>query len=224
MKYINLHTHNNVISASEIAIENLFPEDAEKCLNKCNGVFYSIGLHPWYINKDSIDEKLEIIEKHITHPQVIAVGEIGLDRRCNVDFQLQHKVLMKQLSIAERYRKPVVMHVVKAYSDIIAIKKKLNPKIPWILHGYQANSTITLKLIEQGFYFSFGVRLLNQISNNVDIVRIVPHDRLFLENDDSEIEIEQIYEKATAVLSLSLENLKQIINQNFNKLFGNGFK
>ncbi|MEA3443321.1 MAG: TatD family hydrolase [Bacteroidota bacterium] len=220
MKYINLHTHDKTDRKCEISILNIFPDDAEKALGQHIQKIYSIGLHPWHIDKTTANAIVANIDKLARHPSILAIGEIGLDRRCAVDFQLQKEVLVKQLEIAEILSKPVIWHVVKAYSDVLALKKNIQPAVPWILHGFHAKEQLTISLVGHGFYFSFGVLLLDEKSRNAEILPLIPTDKLFFENDDSGIPIEKIYEKAAGILSLSLEKLKQIVNENFIQVFG----
>ena len=220
MKYINLHTHNKQESECETSILNLFPADADNFIKKHNRRFCSIGLHPWHIDKSTAFSLIENIEIQAKNHNILAIGEIGLDRKCDVEFKLQEEILKKQLEIAEKLNKPVIWHVVKSYSEVLSLKKNLGPAVPWILHNFHAKAQITLSLANQGFYFSFGAMLMNEKSKNADILQLIPINNLFFENDTSEIPIENVYKKASDILSLPNEKLKQITNENFLRIFG----
>lgn len=222
MKYINLHTHDSMERENEISILNLFPDKTEEVIDQKTERYFSIGLHPWHIDEASVFSAIGNVEKWTEHPSMVAIGEIGLDRKCRVNFNLQQEALLLQLKIAGNFGKPVIWHVVKAYSDVLMLKKKMNPTVPWILHGYNAQDEMTASLVKAGFYFSFGSMLMDKASKNAEMLKLIPQEKLFFENDESEIPIENIYEKAATVLSLSPEGLKQIVNDNFIRVFGKG--
>ncbi|MCF8372762.1 MAG: TatD family hydrolase [Bacteroidales bacterium] len=220
MKTINLHTHDILENENELSILNLFPEKAEETIDQQPDRYFSVGLHPWQIDEPTVFSMIGNVEKWAQQPSVVAIGEIGLDRKCTVRFPVQEEVVLLQLKIAEKLNKPVIWHVVKAYSDVLLLKKKMNPTVPWILHGFNAKDEMTASLVKQGFYFSFGAMLMNEASKNAEMLRLIPREKLFLENDESGISIEKMYEIAAATLSLSLDELKQIVNENFLRVFG----
>ena len=218
MQYINIHNHQRSIEDNESSILNIFPQTAFSELEK-EGC-YSIGLHPWHANDENASRKIKIIEKFAEHPKVLAIGEIGLDRRCGVNFEIQKQVLHQQLIIAQRIKKPVIWHLVKSYADILSLNKSIPTHTPWILHGFHSKPTMAKSLIDNGFYFSFGAMLFNEKSGNEKLLPLIPIDKLFFETDESDIDILKIYEKAAEVLSLSVEKLMEITNENFYQVFG----
>ena len=112
------------------------------------------------------------------------------------------------------------MHCVKAYSELIAVKKRTGSSVPWIIHGYNNNEQILRQLLDHGFYISVGAALLNSHSNAFQLLRVIPLGALFLENDDKEVEIHVIYEAASAILGIEVEALKEMMRMNYNKVFG----
>lgn len=219
MRFINLHTHNPELNPQETAIQNLFLADSDLLDKPSENKFFSIGLHPWHINNDW-QEQLNRVKELADNKAILAIGETGLDKKRDADFQLQREVLSKHLELAEELGKPVIWHVVKAYSDVLALAKSFKPSQPWILHGFHAKEEMTKALISKGFYFSFGPMVLNEKAQNTEILKLVPLEKLFFENDDSTIPIERIFEKAATILSLPLEKLKEIIHDNFLRVFG----
>lgn len=124
-----------------------------------------------------------------------------------------------QVGLAEELHKPLIIHCVKAYSELIAVRKRMKSSVPWVIHGYNNNRQILQQLLEHGFYISVGTALLNARSNIFQLLRTIPLDVLFLENDDKKVEIHVIYETASTILGIDVETLKEIIWRNYNGVF-----
>lgn len=216
MQYIDIHTHQSP-KAKEIQIRNIFAQDLPV---PDTGYFYSAGLHPWHIGQVNAEECFQKLEREIRQKNMIAIGECGLDRSITTDFAIQEKYFIQQAILAEINSKPLIIHSVRAYSDLLKIKKELKPDIPWILHGYLANLETTHSLISHGFYFSAGLKLLSNPAKS-DILRIIPAERLFLETDDSGISIQKFYLFASQIRLMEEELLADTILNNFKLLFGN---
>ena len=132
----------------------------------------------------------------------------------------QEEILDVQVGLAEELRKPLIIHCVKAYSELIAVKKRTGSSVPWIIHGYNNNEQILRQLLDHGFYISVGAALLNSHSNAFQLLRVIPLGALFLENDDKEVEIHVIYKAASAILGIEVEALKEMMRMNYNQVFG----
>ena len=132
---------------------------------------------------------------------------------------MQEWCFEQQVKIANILRKPLIIHCVRAYSDLLNHKKGNKSGLPWIIHGYRGNLETILSLIKHDFYFSVGEQLLNDKAKH-DIFRSIPTGRLFLETDDSEISIAEIYSLASRVLKMDENELTQIIANNFTAVFG----
>ena len=96
MMFLNTHTHHLSHQSDVLELYNQFPNE----LN-LNAKIYSIGIHPAYINSTTIDEETHLINHHILDKNCLAIGEIGLDKLCETDFNLQIEVFEKQIKIAE---------------------------------------------------------------------------------------------------------------------------
>lgn len=179
---------------------------------------YSAGLHPWHILGNNADECLLEIEKAGCDKRMIAVGECGLDRLISTDFEIQKSVFRKQIDIAEKLQKPLIIHCVRAMNELIAIKKQSPPKVPWILHGFTGNQDITRNLIRHGFYFSVGEPMLKD-QRKYSSFREIPTDRLFLETDDRNISIQNIYLLAAQIREIDQVALIESIFYNFKTVF-----
>jgi len=214
MNEIDLHTHR-FKSDSSIQILNTFAQDLPV---PEDNFFYSAGLHPWHIDSVNTEECLHSIELAMSQKNMLAVGECGLDRIINTAFAVQEHHFKMQTDIAEKYSKPLIIHCVRAYPDLIKLKKESKSSVPWIIHGFQGNRQTALQLRSHNFYFSVGETLLsNRLKNH--ILTLLPADRLFLETDDRETSIIEIYALASQILKIDNETLSGIIHENFERLF-----
>jgi TatD DNase family protein len=215
MQLINLHTHRTN-ETGDIQILNVFAQDL---FPEAPNFLFSTGLHPWHIEKVNPEECFQAINRAAQQKNMFAVGECGLDRLIEVDFAKQNWCFEQQVQIANNHCKPLIIHCVRAYSDIMKHKKENKSGLPWIIHGYNGNMETTLSLIKHDFYFSVGERLLKDEAKH-DIFRSIPIERLFLETDDGDISIAEIYSLATQVLKLDENELAQIVASNFKAIFG----
>lgn len=213
MRFFNLHTHRFSADASVLELVNQYPNDFSADVH-----YYSIGIHPWHITENRLDADLQIIEEKLKEPNCLAVGECGLDKRIETPIALQQQVFEAQLGLAEKYKKPVVLHCVAAFSEMIAIKNRLRITVPMIIHGFSKNSETAKQLLDHGFYLSFGKYLL-QNPELKSVFNSVPSDRFFLETDTVENGIDEVYDLASEYRNISTEQLKQIIAENFRTVF-----
>lgn len=213
MEFFNFHTHQFTNQSNILELVNQYPQEFDESIP-----FYSIGIHPWYIKEDQIDLELKIIEDKLLAENCLAVGECGLDKRIEIPLEQQIIVFEKQLALAEKYKKPVVIHCVAAFQEITAIKKKLKISVPMIIHGFSKNKQLAEQLIKDGFYLSFGKYLLK----NPDLktaFESVPNDRFFLETDTIEEDIQQVYNIASEYKNITIKELQDIISSNCKIVF-----
>lgn len=166
MKISDIHTHD--------------PHRAGAIINWKPGIdinpafYYSCGVHPWdAANPDKIDLMPE-------SSRIVAIGEVGLDKLRGPSLDIQTKELRKWIDISERRHLPVILHIVKAFPEIIAQKKELSPTQPWIIHGFRGKPQLAAELIRHGFYISVGKKY------NPESIAIIPRDRLFAESDEED--------------------------------------
>jgi len=214
MEYFNFHTHQFTNQADVLELVNQYPKEFDASI-----AFYSMGIHPWYIEENRIDADLKIIEEKLQTENCMAIGECGLDKRIDIPLDLQISVFEQQLALAEKFKKPVVIHCVAAFQEVIEIKKRLKITVPMIIHGFSKNKQVAEQLIAAGFYLSFGKYLLK----NPDLKAVfqsVPNDKFFLETDMMEETIQQVYQLASEYKKLELKELKSIISSNYKSVFG----
>ncbi|MBN1463580.1 MAG: TatD family hydrolase [Paludibacteraceae bacterium] len=212
--YIDIHSHQICASTSTFTLVNCFPSELEIALQKEPQQFYSVGIHPWHINTD-FGKEMDVLSNFANHKQVLAIGETGIDKVCDTPFNLQLELFKKQIAIAEEVKKPLIIHCVKAYSELIQLKKECQPSMPWILHGYRGNKNSTEQLLAHNFYFSLG----KEISHLQASLRTIPLNKLFLETDNENVSIEMRYKMAANMLEIPEEKLKDLVYSNFKNLF-----
>jgi len=211
--FVDIHTHH--LRSDALSIFNATNmEDVMVANSKV-----SVGIHPWYIDLNSVEDSLLKLKRLVRNEKVVAIGECGLDRLTNVDMKLQKEILKKQMELSLEENIPMIVHCVRAFDEIIQMKQELNYTIPIIIHGYNNNAIIANQLLKNGFYFSFGKAIMNENSNASKIISTIPIEKLFLETDDSEINIEEIYSAAAKCINVELELLKIKIYKNYIRVF-----
>ena len=136
--YCDIHTHNqipplNTISVINLNTLNILPTSIFQLLST---QYYSIGIHPWFINTVSLSSTMANIEKALfTQPNIIALGETGLDKIYNSNFRDQIIFLHKHFELATIYKKPLILHCVKAVNELLAIKQSYK-NVKCIIHGF----------------------------------------------------------------------------------------
>lgn len=201
MKFFDFHHHN---PTQNFGIYNL------KLGEEIPPFYFSAGIHP-----NSIDEKTEekfILLKEISvQKNCVAIGECGLDGLINTDEKLQEEIFERQIFLANEIRKPLIIHCVKRFSRLIAFRKKA--EVPMIVHGFNKKKTIGDELRRNDFYLSFGKSVLYNV-NLQEFAADFPIDRLFLETDSADFEIEKLYQKTAELKNLNMEDLMQNIQKN----------
>ena len=123
--FIDIHTHPFRNEKDTITVQNIYPGEGFAAFSGRN--FYSVGLHPWHIKSyPENNEALVMVEDALEFDHVIFIGECGLDKNCGTDFNEQFRVFEAQAFMAEEYRKPLIIHCVKALNCI----KKCTLKCP----------------------------------------------------------------------------------------------
>lgn len=216
MKYLNIHRHGGDVGG-ESAVRSFFPDELPA---DYAGGWFSTGLHPWMIEEASLASNLNLVAE--LAPRSLAVGEIGLDRRRGPEIDLQIEVFKSQLALAAKHGKPVVIHCVRAFSELIWLAKQPGLKrTPWIIHGFNAKPMVALEMLGVGMYLSFGaVMAKNPRGAAAESLRRTPMDRIFLETDESEMRIEKIYDAAAAVKKVPVADMADAVAANFTAVFG----
>ena len=208
--YINIHTHHLSKDDGVFLFNNRFGFDKELYTKS----YFSIGIHPW--DADLEFSKIEF-ENFISHQNCLAIGECGLDKLKGVNLKFQKTIFKYQLNLALKYKKPVIIHCVKAFDEIIEICEPFQNKIPLIIHGFNKSQQLAEQLIYKGFYISLGDAIFKKSDFNFNVICL---DNLFLETDiDDKLTISEIYKSCSLRFNISENDLKEKIYSNFTNLF-----
>jgi TatD DNase family protein len=213
---IDIHTHSFYTNQDAKLVLNVFPGENEKFSHPC---FFSVGVHPWYVNSGSLEKNLEWVEQQAKNPRVLAIGETGFDKTIDVPWKDQEYAFERQLDLAEKLNKPIILHCVRSYNELMLYRDAFNQKIPWIFHWFNASPEIAHELISKHCYLSFGHLLFNEISKAFRVFPEIPADSVFLETDDTSVTIQEIFNRAAFLKGLSLSDLMRQININFKTCF-----
>jgi TatD DNase family protein len=215
--FVDIHTHNKPsYSSNSIVIRNL---QAGEILSDNGRDFFSAGIHPWQLKQGFLpDLKAQLISM-LDHPSIVAIGEAGLDRAIGINLDLQMQVFEMQADLAESLHKPLIIHAVRVYPEIIQLKKRMNPSSIWIIHGFAADIEAARQLLHHGFMFSVGETLFDSRRKISGVLPLIPHENLFFETDQSRYTIETIYQRAAVLLEISVEDLQSTIFANFVRCF-----
>jgi TatD DNase family protein len=190
MEFINLHTHSFTNDASILEVVNQYPWEFNEAIPQ-----YSIGIHPWYIDENRFKSDLKSIGEKLQLNECLALGECGLDKRIEIPFQKQKEVFKQQLELVQHTSKPIILHCVASFQEVIAIKKEMNIKNPMIIHGFSKNKQVAKSLLDNGFHLSFGKYLLRNPELS-EVFEYVPNGSFFLETDTIEETIKDVYQNA----------------------------
>lgn len=218
MKLINFHTHKPQFNSNSICI---VPFNVDNFKVGDSFQYGTIGIHPWKTDNSEVDLWLEELKNLLKQKTFIGIGEIGLDRLKGAPLDAQISIFDKELDIATEVDKPVIIHCVRCWSEVIATHSiPKYHKLTKAIHGFRAKPEIAKSLIEKGFYISFGTSIIHSTPELAEAVTIVPKSWLFLETDDTETHIFDVYGAAADILDTTIEELVNITSQNFRTFFG----
>ncbi|WP_300729717.1 TatD family hydrolase [uncultured Bacteroides sp.] len=208
---LDIHTHR-------------LPSDTASCiLSGCmrtspypsEARYISAGIHPWYLTAEDYPTQREWLAMMLDDPRTVALGEAGLDKHCNTPYGLQLQAFRYAIGLSESHHLPLIIHCVKCFNELIALKKEIMPHTPWIIHGFRGKRQLAESLSANGFYLSFGERY------QPEALVATPADRLLLETDESETPIEELARQAARLRNLPYEEFIENITKNINYLFFN---
>lgn len=204
MMFFNFHTHNNTLNGDtptdEMAILNCCPNDALPTGFPC-----SVGLHPWDVSYDWA-EQVEMVRQKAKEGNVWAIGECGLDKLRGGDMSIQTDAFKAQLAIAREVGKPVIVHCVKAFEELLKCIDCVGTLSPIIIHGFRGKPQQAKQIIAKGLLLSFGYHY------NVETLRFVYSANLpfFLETDDLHLSVRRIYEQVAGHLDVDVSRLVRL--------------
>lgn len=179
---MDFHTHNLLATDAIINVPKEWLFCPEQFQPRAEAT-YSVGIHPWWtIDKDETERMLLNIPLLLSHPQVVALGECGLDALRGASIEEQARIFIAQIGWAEKFNKPVTLHIVRCFDRLLRLKKQLNPTTQWTVHGFRGKPALAEQLLRAGLNLSFGAHY------NPQSYAITPPHRRHRETDDSDNE------------------------------------
>ena len=177
-----------------------------------NNTISSIGIHPWYIPQNyeqAIAEVKTIAQKE----NILAIGECGIDKLCETPIELQIKLFKAQIEISEVEKKPLIIHCVKSYNEIVELKNKIHPTQTWIIHGFRGKPQTATMLINAGIILSIGEKY------NPETIKNIPINKILIESDESRLPIEKIYENIAKTRGIDVGELEKEVEKTYKSIF-----
>ena len=213
--FVDIHTHLDNQSVIKIV-------DGDEVR-----ILETAGVHPWDVNNLSQISQISqnwttkgfgLLKQTDLADLVWGIGEVGLDKVHKETFEKQIEVFNEMIRLSESYRKPMIIHCVRAYSEIIEMRKKTKATMPWVIHGFNSSVETMRQLLRYDMYISLGEVLYRNENQAVEILKNVPLDRLFLETDVSGRDIKDVYIKAAKLKGCEVESLCKQIFENYGRL------
>ena len=209
---LDIHTHRHPGKWDGQSIISLsVGEEGFTCsplLRKESDIPISIGLHPWHVDGGWKGQALDNLIPWLSLPQVAAIGEAGIDRLRGGDTTDQLVAFEYQAQLAKEAGKPLIVHCVKAFDEVIHLHKRAFKHEAWVIHGFRGKPEQAHQLLREGFYLSFGEHYHDEA------LRLCPTDHLLIESDESTIDIETLYARAATLRDTGVEELKKEVNKN----------
>ena len=208
---IDLHTHTISHADRPDIVEIVSSSKPLK------GNVYSLERHPWNVDHEMNDTDQKELKSLLQEENCLALGEIGLDKLKGISFPEQISILRSLLKVAQDEKIPVVIHCVKAFNEIILLKKEFTAIPNWVIHGFNKHPKLAEELIDHGFYLSINPQ---KYSRSEEVLSVIPINRIFLETDNSSFLIEDNYIRTSEIVGMDVDELKTQIAQNAKHFFG----
>ncbi len=199
--------------------------------NKYSFVYATIGFHPDEIEgySDEAEKRLEELAKN---KKVLAIGEIGLDYHWMTrPKEEQWEIFRRQLRLARKLNKPVVIHTREAMEDTINILNEF-PDITGILHCYPGSVETAKRMIDRFYLGIGGVLTFKNARKLIDVVTDIPIEKLVIETDcpymaptpyrgqrNEPIYTEEVAKKIAELKNISYDEVVRITNENTRKAY-----
>lgn len=207
-------------------------QEALKIAKENHFMFATCGISPNDI-EEYVENSLEKIEEIAKDSKIVAIGEIGLDYYWNKDNKEKQKELfIKQIEIANKVNKPIVIHTRDASVDTIEILKTHPVNKKGIFHCCPLNQELIKEGLKLGFYISFSGNITFKNAKSEPCVSLVPLEKLLIETDcpylspepyrgkrNDSRNVKLVAAKVAEIKGISLEEVARITYENANKIF-----
>jgi len=212
-------------------------ERAVEISEKHENVYFAVGVHPY----DAENYDRSFLEKYVSHPKCVAIGECGLDyfrlpeneEEIKKEKMLQKEVFIDQIKWAKVLKKPLIVHIRESSADCLDLLEKYAGKEGGVLHCYNANESL-LKLVNRNFYYGIGgVLTFKNARKLINVFPKIPHEKLLIETDAPYLTPHPyrgkrnepsyctlVAEKISVLSGLTVEKVSQLTTENAQRLFG----
>lgn len=221
LRPVDAHVHGPVDRTRVLALRCLPLWDAAEEIGSESGPVCS-GLHPWDVTASTWENDLGVLDKLLESGNLQAVGEAGLDRSRGPEPTLQRAAFVAQITLSERHALPLVVHSVRAGSDLLELAKGMRPRQPWILHDWNGPPEQALALVAKSdSVCSFGANLMRGSPRARASAELLPLERVLIETDDSRRDIRDVERRLAQIRGMATEDLRAALHQTWARLFGN---
>lgn len=178
----------------------------------------SFGIHPWDADREEAQSYEEFEKRHQSgFDQAEIIGECGLDKVCGTTWGKQMQLFEWQVRIAAKSGKPVVIHCVRAFNEMMELRRQ-NSGNTWVVHGFTGSLQLAEQLFRSDIWVSFGAAILDERRTKArECLRDI-RSPFMLETDDSTCGIEAVYNAAAEIRKTTLAELCHTIKENYNTL------
>ena len=218
--YVDFHTHRR--SGDALEILNVEALDAGAVARACQqGQPFSLGVHPWRadVSQTELQEAFSRIVQCVNVDGFVAIGECGLDWVSQVARAAQMSVFEQQIELAHRLAMPVVLHCVRAFEEVmqtLCVRKIRRA----VFHSFVGSPQQAERVVREGYFCSFSPRSLAS-SRTREVIKAIAPSVMLVERDECECSIEEVYEAVATLRKCSVEELREIVFENYKRLIDN---
>jgi TatD DNase family protein len=193
------HTHiQDVIGIQDVVgivdTTQLFDDE------KPSDCLISLGIHPWNATQQLWYERSTDIADRALYPAVVAIGETGLDALRGTTLDEQVLVFQNHIALSEQVQKPMIIHCVRAFQELIALRKQAQPRQAWIIHGFSKSKELAQQLLDVGCVLSLGADAFREQTRLQDMIRYIPSGTFVAETDiATDISVREVYERIAQI-------------------------
>ena len=196
-------------------------------------VYAAVGWHPEDIDKLT-PEGMQELEKLAEHPKCVAIGEIGLDYYWDAEHKQEQKELFcRQIELALRLDKPIIVHDREAHGDSLEIVCRY-PELRGVFHCFSGSAEMAAELLKRGWYLGFdGPITYTNARKAIEVLEMCPLDRIVIETDspyltpvpnrgkrNDSTQLRHVIAKIAEIKGMSADEIERLTFENGRRLFG----
>lgn len=189
------------------------------------------GVHPYYAD-DFSENVLNILEEKMTFSNKNIIGEIGLDYKTSASIEIQEKVFIEQFKLADKYKRPVIIHNRGKYYEMKKILLNQKFDIPFTIHSYSGPEELIKKFADKNAYFGISGIIAFGGIDSLNRIKEFPVDRILFETDSPYLKfnkhednfpfyISEIANQVAKIRGMDVSVLSEIVFNNTIELYKN---